>query len=703
MVVPASVNAAGGDASAKAALRQLSRAALRSGLGRSLAKGPAGFARGSLHGARACRALANATGVRMAAAKAKRRAALRRAATRAMSALGRLPATRRCSPRAHSLKVPPLRKVVPDLSLPTGPFDHEQGEEAEQQIPAGKHARPHGPSGAETSIGDTIPTGASIAGVNDPLQIFSSVDVGTPPPRGYPHEPQVAKAGDVVLFAGNTYAYASVDGGASFTGFEPGTVFGTRGGARICCDMSIRYVPSINRFLWLVQYLCPPPATNCSGAVHRNRYALAVISPQQLRAGAPAFNTGWTVYDLSNTRYGVEEWFDYPDMAVGSRNLYLTWDLVGRGTANTRIPLGDLLRGGTLDIDWFEGSDIFYRVAQNPSTTGYFVKVLDASTAATYVWPDDQSRPTLVLLPHSTSPTYQYVSRTPSGQDWLDRVGNATVKGATVRGGELWIAWTGGRAFSERGAPMWPQPQVRVASYDFARGLFEILHRPAAHLDQQRTFWNSTRVYADPILATNSENEVGITFAAGGQNIQPTPVVGFLTGRATTERAVLSLAPAVAVQGDYSGITTDWPDATKFITANTFTTAGPGGIMPHWLFTRFGRGSAPAPSARSATGVRITSVNGALYDCCYTTDSGYVVHGVLDGAPGGSLVQVTYLPPGGGMTVHVATTSESGDFTDTVAPTSSGVLAVSASYAGDASHEPSSSDPFYVTVGPPPG
>ena len=65
---------------------------------------------------------------------------------------------------------------------------------------------------------------------------------------------------DVVMMSGNWYCDVSNDGGATWKRLDPTTIFPETLGGGFCCDQMVVYVPSIDRFIWFLQY-----ATDAAG------------------------------------------------------------------------------------------------------------------------------------------------------------------------------------------------------------------------------------------------------------------------------------------------------------------------------------------------------------------------------------------------------------------------------------------------------
>jgi hypothetical protein len=76
-----------------------------------------------------------------------------------------------------------------------------------------------------------------------------------------------------VLATGNWYAVYSTDGGNTFTSVDPTTIFDNTADRGFCCDQIIQYVPSIGRFIWLMQF--------DTGKNGKNRLRIAAASPKQ--------------------------------------------------------------------------------------------------------------------------------------------------------------------------------------------------------------------------------------------------------------------------------------------------------------------------------------------------------------------------------------------------------------------------------------
>jgi hypothetical protein len=142
-----------------------------------------------------------------------------------------------------------------------------------------------------------------------------------------------AESGSVVLATANWYVSYSTDGGTSFTSLDPTTIFDNTEDGGFCCDQIVQYVPSIDRFIWLMQFSV--------GTNGKNRLRIAAASPETVSSSNC---TSWTHWDLTSDALGITttaadatnkiHWLDYPNMSVGNNSLYISADNVGNGGAS---------------------------------------------------------------------------------------------------------------------------------------------------------------------------------------------------------------------------------------------------------------------------------------------------------------------------------------------------------------------------------
>ena len=320
-------------------------------------------------------------------------------------------------------------------------------------------------------------------------------------------EPSCSINGDVVFYTGNWYAAVSVDGGKTFKFIDPNNMAQANDpeGVTFCCDQVVNYVPPpIDTFVWLLQY-GPRSGDN----VQR----LAFAKTDDVKAGR------WRTFDITTQALGAQGAFlDFPDLAVGANFLYMTTNIFpstngGAGTAVVRIPL-DSIAAGNPTAEKFISMDLFsFRVAQNCGDTAYFAAHRDTSTLAVFSWPENQAQP----VPKDVEVarwigTNGYFSRTPDGRRWLDRA-DPRLTGATLAGNELWFAWGVDANSNHR-----PQPFAQMARLNSADlGLIENVN-----------LFDSDSAICYAGLATNANNEVGVSYMIGGA-VFPSHVAGILS------------------------------------------------------------------------------------------------------------------------------------------------------------------------------
>ena len=536
---------------------------------------------------------------------------------------------------------------------------------------------------------------AQRAQVGGPLQWLRLTDVGrSGAPGGFPHEPQAAEGGGVVVYSGNSGGFFSVDGGVTFSALSQPTIFGPGGGG-YCCDTLVRYAPNIDRFLWLLQGNCTA-GCGLAGRANNSKYVLAIASPEQIRSAARArtpVEAAWETVNLDHALFpGVVGWFDYPDMAVGRSNLYLTWNRLSAagnnlGTLNVRLSLSALRRGTPVAFSFRElehGDRAFWRTAQLPGPRGIWLSNYDSrdDMSVAYILEDGSQTVLSTRLPHLRLPLRDYVSRNPFGQDWATRtnISSGSVRAGTVRGDELWVGWAIGRGYNGQTANVFPQPGVQYAAFR--------LPPPGAPLPDQLSVRaqdyvvNRSMGMTYPYFTTTGDGEVAMAASMGGPLNPPGPVVGFLTGR---DRTLNSYAggtfvnsPGDRQQGDYSSVQPSYPSRGDAVAAGY-------NLMPdgnHYWFFRFRRGLG---TVRQSTALRLA--------CPAKVTAGVdtSVLGQLTPALAGAQITIEYGLPGEvDRFVRQVTTDGRGRFADTFAFGSQGAWTVRVTYAGDATYNSAS-------------
>lgn len=355
-------------------------------------------------------------------------------------------------------------------------------------------------------------------------------------------EPSLSINGDVVFYTGNWYAAVSTDGGRTFKFIDPNTMAQPGDGQDItfCCDQVVNYMPSIDTFVWLLQY---GPSTG------DNIQRLAFAKTADVKAGR------WKTFDITTAALGVPGFFlDFPDLAVGANFLYMTTNCFGPdqqtvGSAVVRIPLSSIAAGSPTAEKYVDMNLFSFRVAQNCRDVAYFAAHRDTSTLAVFSWPEGQASPISKDVPNARwIGTNGYISRTPDGRRWLDRA-DPRITGATLAGDELWFAWGVDQDSNHR-----PKPFVQMAR----------INAKTLDLIEDINLFDSDSAICYAGLATNAKGEVGVSYMIGGE-VFPSHVVGILSADEANRRSV------VAGKGERSPM----PDSHGHFEWGDFLTARP--------------------------------------------------------------------------------------------------------------------------------
>ena len=350
-----------------------------------------------------------------------------------------------------------------------------------------------------------------------------------------------AESGSIVLATGNWYATYSTNGGSSFTSVDPTTIFDNTADGGFCCDQIVEYVPSIDRFIWLLQF--------SSGADGKNRLRIASASPETVSSSKC---TSWTYWDLTSDALGVVttvadaalkdskgnpapiHWMDYPNMSVGNNSLYISVDNVGNGGASpptggriiVRIPLSEIQASVTINFrytNWANAGRAYAsHVTQNTGDEAYWAGNKDNSTLQVFNWNENSTSYSWRDVGVNNWPNGTLTSTAKDGNDWLNKASTFPlfgVIGATRRGNEVWFAWTASNGAGASGGFNFPNANIQVVKIDPANNYKRI---------DQFAIWNNDYAFAYPALATNDRSEVGIALGWGGSAFNASSAVGIL-------------------------------------------------------------------------------------------------------------------------------------------------------------------------------
>jgi len=215
------------------------------------------------------------------------------------------------------------------------------------------------------------------------LQMFRNTTVPTTGATSSVSEPSTDQSGKNIFQTSNWTSQFSHNNGATWTSLNPFTIFGSG----FCCDQVTVHDPGRNLQLWLVQY--------------GNHLTLATSSANNLST--------WCTYTLTPQALlgrPAGEAFDYNDLAVGTKFLYLTSNLFGStgsftGTAMVRLNLDGLAACAATGFNQTVRTDLFtLKVAQGTTDVAYAASTnLNAGTGSTLrilTWPENSTVVTTV-------------------------------------------------------------------------------------------------------------------------------------------------------------------------------------------------------------------------------------------------------------------------------------------------------------------
>lgn len=435
--------------------------------------------------------------------------------------------------------------------------------------PVGKFIRNPRPS---PPVNVQIPGRTGVAATTDNIAFSRNVALGSAGHNNFGSstgEPSVATSGNTVFYSGNWYCSLSTNGGASFQYIDPFTFFGgSPSGLDFCCDQVVHYAPQVDLFFWLLQY--------SEDANNNNAYRIAYGTTQQIS------NNEWRIIDLGSANLGLNGVFmDFPDLAVSNNNLYLTFNAFSTtsalGTVIVRSPLASFVADNVQVSGVFDQGHFNFRLAQSCTDIQYYATHESTSSLRVWSWPESATDATSAVVNHGSYSIADNTSTTPDGFDWLGKEDDRLL-GGTKAGNELWFAWGAGRG----GASNRPQPYVEIVRINATNNT--LIAQPA--------LWTDQYAYAYPSLGTNSNNEVGISYAYGGNGQMVHHALGILTGTPKLVQATAGLhGPETNRWGDYFTIRPHTANKKLFAATGFTLQAGTGRQQGDPRFYIFGRSS----------------------------------------------------------------------------------------------------------------
>ena len=478
-----------------------------------------------------------------------------------------------CVPRAPGSRGLGLAKVKPHKSGKFPHFSSPKGEEgANEDVswrPPGKLPRGTlAPTDKSSSVARRLRAGIASATFSTNTSLQNTVDFCRNGGCSLPPDSSGADSGKIVLATGNWKSFGAVssNAGATFRLLDPTTIFPsgpsftTSGGTRVqldsgmCCDQVVQYVPKINRFIWLMQF-----GGACGGTCGTNKLRIAAATPSVVAGGGT-----WTYWDLTSATFGLPSStpnMDYPDLAVGTNDLYVSVDNVGAGLLVMRIPLSQIASSSTIGIGYTTPSDSASayggHLTQSVGDTAYWAGHVDNRTMRIFSMTDSENVYRWRDVGINSWCNGDRSSKVPGGTDWLafGFPGNA-VLGSTLRSsrGELWFAWGVGHAMAAgtSGTCRFPQSHIQI----------EVLRASDFHPVGQMQVWNKSIAFAYPSLATNPKGDVAMSLGYGGGGGDAAHAVGFWGDFVVFTTTAGD--DSINRFGDYVTVRRSWPNTNDF-------------------------------------------------------------------------------------------------------------------------------------------
>jgi hypothetical protein len=338
-------------------------------------------------------------------------------------------------------------------------------------------------------------------------------------------EPSVAAAGRQVFVTGNWFASRSGTSGNAWTHIDPFTALPSAAGG-FCCDQLALYEPRHRIWVWLLQYIR-------SGGGNVFRIAVARSS-----------NGPWAWWDFAPTGLDpqwTDMWFDYPDAAVSTDHLYVTFNAFDSGdnwlrAFAFRMPLADLAARGNLGFQWWTTtSHGSLRLTRGATTDMYFASHNAGRMLRVFRWPP-AGNVTSFDVRTSAWGAGPYDAAGPGGNNWLARA-DSRITGAWLVGNRAGFMWMASPIAGR------PRPYVKAAVVDLQ----------ARTIVEEPDIWSRVGTWGYPAAGVNGSGRVGISLFYGTGQEHPAHVVGWRDANSWDFQitATSSHGPADGKWGDY--------------------------------------------------------------------------------------------------------------------------------------------------------
>lgn len=349
-----------------------------------------------------------------------------------------------------------------------------------------------------------------VGGAGDPV-VFTDYDpLGNTSNLGGPPDMNAARGGNIAILSYNSRVQLTTDGAVNWNERDPTTIFPS--GAAVdgagnpldrgfCCDQIVQYVPKIDRYIWLMQFCGTGPGSCLVGI---NKLRIASASPQDI---INSNFTAWTYWDLTSGTFNLgNTTMDYPDLSVGDNFLYLSSDAVASGLFVVRIPLSEIQNSQTINMGFTNPADGLVprggHISQNTGNEVFWAGHNSDSQMRVFSMKEGDGQYFWRDININSWNRGVITSTAPGGTDWLsfDFPRNAVLGITRRNNNEVWFAWSAkpGGGFTRTHVQV---VEINVNNYSVI---------------SQWQIWNNDYAFAYPSLSTNSDNEVGISLAWGG-------------------------------------------------------------------------------------------------------------------------------------------------------------------------------------------
>ncbi len=321
---------------------------------------------------------------------------------------------------------------------------------------------------------------------------------------------------DVIMMSGNWYCDVSTDGGGTWKRLDPTTIFPNTFAGGFCCDQIVTYVPSIDRFVWFLQY-----AKDSGG---QGAFRLAVASSGSVKSDP----TAWTYWDFVAGDFGfATSDMDYPDLAASRTFLYLSTDVFSAGgRLVVRIPLQELQGGGTINYGYTDPAKSTTawgaHLVQQTRSQAVWCGQQDNSTVEVFTMPDAGNTYSSFTVKVAAWPNKTMSSTGPDGNDWLTKLRSfpsfAVTGGVEKDDGHIVISWSASNGKGTSGGFDFPNTHARVAELDLS----------AQSVVSEMQVWNPDYAFAYPVLAANAKDDIGILLGWGGKSDHANCAMGII-------------------------------------------------------------------------------------------------------------------------------------------------------------------------------